>query len=728
MPSSFDLRDQGVVTPVKNQSPWGTCWGFGAIAAAETSILSEIGMTYEETGLDLSERHLAWFAYTALPDDDFGQGGEGTHSLFENPTDRLNSGGLPFMATSLFANGIGPNLEENVPYHGVDPETGEPTIAYDAEGNPVCYSPEDDWSVDESERFGVVYELEDSAILPSPAGSVTSEDGMSASYVYNEAGTIAMKEALLAGDAVEIAFFADTSMPGQEAEENHYINTDTWAHYTYEQVQANHTVTVVGWDDDYPKENFLEGHQPEHDGAWIVKNSWGATTEEFPNSYEWGVDGTGYFYISYYDQSLTNIETFNFDTEETGLDYSIANQYDYMPTSGVTSSDSDDPVRMANVFTAEEDQVVRTLSAQTAKEGVTVSYEVYLLDEDATGPTDGALMSSESQTYEHAGYHRIDLAKPVVALEGQRFSVVVTKRDASGLYQMNLNAGFNETGWEGFGQLFGIPSYSKAVVNEGESYIFMNGLSELGLAEGWNDWADVIPVYQSVSGEYGSWMDYDNFSIKAYADPLTDIAFPDVADGDWFADAVTYVAARGIMTGYGDGAGEIARLFGPLAPMERQDVAIMLYKYLAPEEYAVTSDPSVYGDTVDTTELSDVEDGMYYTPAVNWAYENGVMTGYAAGEHAGELGVGDTITREQFATILYRALAGEGEAAPGEGEGGSSFVDADDVSEFAREAMAWCVENGIIEGASGMLLPQHEANRAEVATMMMRIDSLGDIA
>lgn len=93
--------------------------------------------------------------------------------------------------------------------------------------------------------------------------------------MYNEAGTVAIKEALLAGDAVEIAFFADTSMPGEEAEENHYINTDTWAHYTYEQVQANHAVTVVGWDDDYSKENFLEGHQPEHDGAWIVKNSWG---------------------------------------------------------------------------------------------------------------------------------------------------------------------------------------------------------------------------------------------------------------------------------------------------------------------------------------------------------------------------------------------------------------------------------------------------------------------
>ena len=67
LPSSYDLRDKGVVTPVKRQNPWGTCWGFAAIAAAETSILSEMGTTYEEFPLDLSESLFASFARTALP-------------------------------------------------------------------------------------------------------------------------------------------------------------------------------------------------------------------------------------------------------------------------------------------------------------------------------------------------------------------------------------------------------------------------------------------------------------------------------------------------------------------------------------------------------------------------------------------------------------------------------------------------------------------------------------
>ena len=70
-PEKFDLRDRGVVTGVKQQAPWGTCWTFGTIAACETSLLSMMGLTaegYREkygVEMDLSERHLAWF--TAMP-------------------------------------------------------------------------------------------------------------------------------------------------------------------------------------------------------------------------------------------------------------------------------------------------------------------------------------------------------------------------------------------------------------------------------------------------------------------------------------------------------------------------------------------------------------------------------------------------------------------------------------------------------------------------------------
>lgn len=92
LPSSYDLRDAGVVTPVKLQNPWGTCWGFAAIAASETSILSELknaGKDYSSSSpfYDLSERQLAWFAYSPIPaNDPNGQGGEGQATMTKTLT------------------------------------------------------------------------------------------------------------------------------------------------------------------------------------------------------------------------------------------------------------------------------------------------------------------------------------------------------------------------------------------------------------------------------------------------------------------------------------------------------------------------------------------------------------------------------------------------------------------------------------------------------------------
>ena len=68
LPAKYDLRDDGLVTPVKYQNPWSTCWAFGGIAAMETSLLSYLGETNESykaknngKDFDLSEKHLAWF-------------------------------------------------------------------------------------------------------------------------------------------------------------------------------------------------------------------------------------------------------------------------------------------------------------------------------------------------------------------------------------------------------------------------------------------------------------------------------------------------------------------------------------------------------------------------------------------------------------------------------------------------------------------------------------------
>ena len=110
-PEQFDLRDQGLVTPVKFQNPFGTCWGFAAIAAAESSILGsdEVRGDYTKDTLDLSEKHLVYFVSKAIDDPDNPQNGEGSHSSDNvSLADKMNHGGMTFMATNLFASGIGP--------------------------------------------------------------------------------------------------------------------------------------------------------------------------------------------------------------------------------------------------------------------------------------------------------------------------------------------------------------------------------------------------------------------------------------------------------------------------------------------------------------------------------------------------------------------------------------------------------------------------------------------
>lgn len=707
LPATFDLRDQGVVTPVKLQNPWATCWGFAAIAASETSIISELGTTYAETPLDLSEHHLSWFSFTALPEDTAvypSQAGEGYYTLDGSQASVLGpASGLT--ATSVLSSGIGPVPESSAPYHGVNPETGEPTIVYTPSGQPAYYSDKDDWSLDESDRFATSAELEESSILPSPAG--TDENG---AYAYNEAGTLAIKSEVAKGNAVSITYRADQSSPSQIADpEHHYINPETWAQYTYEQAAGNHAVTIVGWDDDYPKENFNEGHQPPEDGAWIAKNSWGANDQEFPNRNNWGIDGSGYFYLSYYDQTISTPETFNYyiDNMPDHSPYFTIDQHDLLPSTGSTPLTSQTAMKAANVFTVDSgDSLLRSLSCETSTPNTKVTYEVYLLAEGAVNPDDGTLLLATEETYEFGGYHRVDLSEPIALSNGARYAVVVTEETPGGTYTMPVDASMTREGAEALAATgLNVTRYGVAVVNEGESFLYDKGE--------WQDWADSRTIVnEMISPGAVSLITVDNFPIKAYLDPAP-VEFSDVSEGDWFYGAVQFAAYAGLIEGYG---GDSAGLFGPNDTMQRQDAALVLYRMLAPEDADRTSDPAVYGTAVDETGKPDVLDGQYYTPAVNWAYENGIMTGYGSDDGSGEFGVGDPIDREEFATIVWRAEDG-GEADLSALDG---YSDRANVSEFAQHAVASLVQNGVIKGENGMIQPQRDITRAEIATMLMR--------
>ena len=104
-----------------------------------------------------------------------------------------------------------------------------------------------------------------------------------------------------------------------------------------------------------------------------------------------------------------------------------------------------------------------------------------------------------------------------------------------------------------------------------------------------------------------------------------------------------------------------------------------------------------------------------------WALENGIVTGY----DADTFGPDDPVTREQLAAILYRYAKTKGLGFDGLWAFRLDFSDADEVSDWAYEAVCWAVANGVMQGVGGgRLAPKASASRAQIATMLMRFSAL----
>ena len=183
-------------------------------------------------------------------------------------------------------------------------------------------------------------------------------------------------------------------------------------------------------------------------------------------------------------------------------------------------------------------------------------------------------------------------------------------------------------------------------------------------------------------------------SARAWGNPFTD-----VKTSAWYYEAVVWAAENGVFHGYDDGT------FGVDDPLAREQAAAVLYNYLGGEPGAPDSG------------LADVAD-EWYTDAVNWTVAHGVMTGY---EGTNLFGVGEALTREQFAAVVAKATNADVSAADATALEG--FTDSESVSEWAQATMAWAVEAGVINGVAlsdGTLELQgsREITRAEMAMMI----------
>lgn len=210
------------------------------------------------------------------------------------------------------------------------------------------------------------------------------------SYTDNDA----IKEAILKYGGLYASYYHSAG----------YLNSKTNAYYDPYIGNGNHAITVVGWDDNYSKNNFYTA--PAGDGAFIVKNSWGSS---------WG--DNGYFYISYYDRVLFAVnkdnQAFTYILNDTvrytkNYQYDVAGMTDYLITGKKT-------VWYKNIYNATGNEVIAAVSTFF---NTTVDYEISIYVNDV-------LQLTQNGRHEGSGYYTIPLKEYVPVAVGDIFKIVV---------------------------------------------------------------------------------------------------------------------------------------------------------------------------------------------------------------------------------------------------------------------------------------------------------------
>ena len=456
LPSKFDLRNadgKNYVTPVKCQN-WGDCWSFALAGAAEISYLysGEMGVPAGEKNdqVNFSEKYIAWYMFHGMTKDDVikgkvrasqvGEGFDPAEAEKERDLSAYFIGGPFVQSADLFGSGFGP-VDESVSVNGEQP------YAYNAESSVEWQLP-----LNAEYRCAPVSALfKDSRLLPPPAK--TDEDG---SYVFNREGIDAIKAELFMGHGVIVALNA--AHPG--------FNNKKRAVYYSGDEEPNHAVVVVGYDDDYPKENFtrknakgntVENSTPPENGAIIIKNSWGL------NSNDGDIDD-GYFYVSYYDTSLLSSLSFVFENAQKAA-HAERNydQYDLMMTQWYGVTEYDNETKTANIFDAEENESLYQIEYRTAFPDAEVTYEIYR-DVESDDPSSGTLLEKGVRSHLYAGSHVINLDREHSLKKGDTYSVVLTVKRGEKYaevfpYSTRFFEGMTVNG----------------IINKGESFLYTNG-------------------------------------------------------------------------------------------------------------------------------------------------------------------------------------------------------------------------------------------------------------
>ena len=407
LPASYDLRNvNGVsyVTSVKDQKSTGTCWAHAVCAAAEsnalkTGLADELKEKYNLTGeLDFSESHLVW--YGACQRNEYSDS-----PLFHKGVNRGAEGGYKhglnaYLAAGILSSIFGTNLESKF--------------------FPVAESPnfnERFGSVENSEKYrfnGIAYVKNVDFFRPSYYNTVSQQ------MTLRPATMKQVKESLQENGAMYFSYY-DTKDEKDYA--NDYSEKNA-AYYHAEYTDSNnHAVTLIGWDDNFPKENFTT--QPPADGAWLCKNSWGTN---FGNN--------GYFYISYYDGSISYLASYQMESKDN---YDAIAQYDSFAGdenslsqynfSTLKPEDTSKAITGADVLKYSKSYELESVSFWTDSANVTYNISIYTDVQDTANPTSGTQAYQKTDVMSCWGYHVVKLDTPEVLKKNKSFSVVISLCD-----------------------------------------------------------------------------------------------------------------------------------------------------------------------------------------------------------------------------------------------------------------------------------------------------------
>ncbi len=407
--ASYNGIEQGILPDsIRDQGNSSLCWAFSAALLAEVSMIKN---SFAPRNVHYSEDQIGYFFFHHVTDPIGGTANDET-TLKGSGTYYTKGGNNAYNVWNL-ASWTGVRDQMDLPFKN---------SAYKAE------------EVTDDLAYSSIAHLQNSYFTK------TTSSGNDISYIEN------VKELVYEHGAASIIINSGYS-----------INEK---HATYSTADAGgHNVTIIGWDDNFPVENFSTA--PPGCGAWYMRDNYGTNGNR---------DENGCFWMSYYDacirRSSSKAIAFEF---ERGDNYDNNYQYDGSCGGSSFSFENTKTLTAANVFTAKDNEILEAVGFAPANASSDYEIKIYKLNSVNELPDSGDFVAEASGSTRYYGFRTVSLNQSVFLQEGQVYSVVVKVTTSEDSAKLSVDAASDADNWVRF---------SPATL-EKQSYVYSSGWKDM---------------------------------------------------------------------------------------------------------------------------------------------------------------------------------------------------------------------------------------------------------